>query len=136
LNLTREHKIILGYLNLSRWESLKSSKFWVIGINCLLKRAMLKTHMPYFFLPIIAFFIGMIAVQAGVSGAFLLLPVQISLLGITSPVASATNLAYNIIAIPVAVLRFKKEKRFILPLILAIIAGAGPGVLPPWGAGQ
>jgi len=99
-----------------------------MAINCFLKRNMLRMVMPHFFLPIIAFFIGMITVQAGVSGAFLLLPVQISLLDITSPVASATNLAYNIIAIPVAVLRFKQEKRFILPLILAIIAGAAPGV--------
>ncbi len=83
----------------------------------------------FVFLPFIAFVVGLLTVQAGVSGAFLLLPVQISLLGITSPVASATNLAYNLIAIPVAILRFKQEKRVLLPLILAITSGAIPGVI-------
>ncbi|HDD35470.1 MAG TPA: hypothetical protein ENF30_01580 [Candidatus Desulfofervidus auxilii] len=81
-----------------------------------------------YFLPFIAFFIAILTVQAGVSGAFLLMPIQISLLGIVSPVANATNLAYNIIAIPAGVLRFKKERRFILPLIFSIITAAIPGV--------
>ncbi|MDL1970670.1 MAG: sulfite exporter TauE/SafE family protein [Candidatus Desulfofervidaceae bacterium] len=81
-----------------------------------------------FILPLIAFIIASLTSQAGVSGAFLLLPVQISLLGITSPVASATNLLYNIIAIPSAIYWFRKEKRFILPLVLPIVCGAIPGV--------
>ncbi|MDL1956301.1 MAG: sulfite exporter TauE/SafE family protein, partial [Candidatus Desulfofervidus auxilii] len=46
--------------------------------------------MEYFLLPLIAFIIATLTSQAGVSGAFLLMPVQISLLGITSPIASAT----------------------------------------------
>jgi len=81
----------------------------------------------FFILPIIAFIVAFLTSQAGVSGAFLLLPVQISLLGVTSPIASTTNLAYNIIAIPSGIQRFRKEKRFILPLALSIIAGSIPG---------
>jgi len=69
----------------------------------------------------------MLASQGGVSGAFLLMPVQISLFGVTSPVASATNLAYNVIAIPSGIQRFRKEGRFVLPLALSIIAGSIPG---------
>jgi len=80
-----------------------------------------------FILSLIAFIIATLTSQAGVSGAFLLMPVQISLLGITSPVASATNLAYNIIAIPSGIKRFRKEKRFLAPLALSIIAGSIPG---------
>ena len=80
-----------------------------------------------FILPAIAFFIAMLASPGGVSGAFLLMPVQISLLGVTSPVANATNLAYNIIAIPSGIQRFRKERRFIFPLALSIILGSIPG---------
>ncbi|MPZ66644.1 MAG: TSUP family transporter [Pseudonocardiaceae bacterium] len=46
---------------------------------------------------------------AGMSGAVFLLPVQISLLGVAGPAVSATNLLFNIIATPVAVIRMARR---------------------------
>jgi uncharacterized membrane protein YfcA len=66
--------------------------------------------------------------MGGVSGAFLLLPFQVSVLGFTSPAVSPTNLVYNIVAIPSGVYRYIKEKRMAWPLSLVIIAGTLPGV--------
>ncbi len=66
--------------------------------------------------------------MGGVSGAFLLLPFQVSVLGFTSPAVSPTNLVYNIIAIPSGVYRYIKEKRMAWPLALVIITGTLPGV--------
>ena len=52
--------------------------------------------------PAVAFVIAALVTSAGVSGAFLILPFQMSVLGFTSPAVSATNLLYNIVAIPLA----------------------------------
>jgi len=66
--------------------------------------------------------------MGGVSGAFLLLPFQVSVLGFTSPAVSPTNLVFNIVAIPSGVLRYIREGRMIWPLTLIVIAGTLPGV--------
>jgi hypothetical protein len=66
--------------------------------------------------------------MGGVSGAFLLLPFQISILGFTSPAVSPTNLVYNIVAIPSGVYRYIREGRMAWPLAWVIIAGTLPGV--------
>jgi uncharacterized membrane protein YfcA len=50
--------------------------------------------------PLIAFVISFFCSMGGVSGAFLLLPFQMSVLNFTSPSVSSTNLIYNIVAIP------------------------------------
>lgn len=73
---------------------------------------------------VLSFFTSM----SGLSGAFLLLPFQIEFLHYTAPSVSATNQFYNIIAIPSGVYRYKKEKRFHLPLAILITLGALPGV--------
>ncbi len=78
---------------------------------------------------VIAFLVAFFTSQAGISGAFLLLPIQISLLGITSPMASSTNLAYNLIAIPSGVYRYRKEGRFLPELAVSILAGSIPGIV-------
>lgn len=64
----------------------------------------------------------------GVSGAFFLLPLQISL-GYTNPSVSATNHLFNVIATPGGVWRYYREGR--LPASLARCAAPGslPGVL-------
>ena len=80
------------------------------------------------FLPFIAFVIALFTAQAGVSGAFLLLPFQISVLGFTSPAVSSTNLVYNLVAIPSGVFRYVQEKRMAWPITLVIIIGTLPGV--------
>jgi hypothetical protein len=66
--------------------------------------------------------------MGGVSGAFLLLPFQVSVLGFASPSVSPTNLVYNIVAIPSGVYRYIKEGRMAWPLAWIIIAGTLPGV--------
>lgn len=66
--------------------------------------------------------------MGGVSGAFLLLPFQMSILGYTAPSVSATNQVFNVVAIPSGVYRYIKEGRMLWPLTLAVIAGTLPGV--------
>lgn len=83
----------------------------------------------YWWLPIVVtFVIATFTSMGGVSGAFLLLPFQISVLGFTGPAVSSTNLLYNIVAIPSGVLRYYREKRMVWPLAGVIIAGTLPGV--------
>ncbi|RJQ42809.1 MAG: sulfite exporter TauE/SafE family protein [Nitrospiraceae bacterium] len=66
--------------------------------------------------------------MGGVSGAFLILPFQMSVLKYTSPSVSATNFVYNIVAIPSGVYRYIKEGRMAWPLTWVVIAGTLPGV--------
>jgi hypothetical protein len=79
--------------------------------------------------PITAFVISFFTSMVGISGAFLLLPVQISLMGLTGPAVSATNLVFNLIAIPSGVYRYWREKRILWPLALIVVAGTTPGVI-------
>lgn len=78
--------------------------------------------------PLVAFFVSCLTAPAGVSGAFLLLPFQMSVLHYTSPSVSPTNLVYNIVAIPGGLYRFIKERRMAWPLAWVIMAGTLPGV--------
>jgi hypothetical protein len=78
--------------------------------------------------PLVAFVISFFTSMGGVSGAFLLLPFQMSFLNFTSPSVSSTNFLYNIVAIPSGVYRFIKEGRMAWPLTLVVIAGTLPGV--------
>ena len=61
--------------------------------------------------PVVAFAISFFTSMGGVSGAFLLLPFQVSVLGFSSPAVSATNQLFNIVAIPSGVYRYIKEGR-------------------------
>ena len=84
----------------------------------------------YIFIPpIVAFVVSFFTSMGGVSGAFILLPFQMSVLGYTAPSVSGTNQLFNIIAIPSGVWRFIKEKRMVWPLTWAVIIGTLPGVL-------
>lgn len=78
--------------------------------------------------PLVAFGVSFFASMGGISGAFLLLPFQMSGLGYTNPSVSATNQFYNVVAIPSGVYRYIKEKRMVWPLALAVAAGTLPGV--------
>ena len=78
--------------------------------------------------PLVAFGVSFFASMGGISGAFLLLPFQMSVLGYTNPSVSATNQFYNVVAIPSGVYRYIKEKRMVWPLTLAVAAGTLPGV--------
>jgi uncharacterized membrane protein YfcA len=78
--------------------------------------------------PLVSLAISSFTSMGGVSGAFLLLPFQMSVLGFTSPAVSATNHLYNVVAIPSGVARYVKERRMLWPLTWVVIAGTLPGV--------
>lgn len=80
------------------------------------------------FLLLAAFVISLLTAPAGVSGAFLLLPFQVSVLGFTSPAVSPTNLIYNVVATPGGVYRYLRERRVVWVLALLVALGALPGV--------
>ncbi len=79
--------------------------------------------------PLVAFVISFFTSMGGVSGAFLLLPFQMSVLGFTSPAVSSTNQLYNIVAIPSGVWRYVREGRMVWPLTWVVVVGTLPGVL-------
>lgn len=79
--------------------------------------------------PLIAFVISFFSSMAGITGAFLILPFQMSVLGFTTPSVSATNFLYNVVGTPGGILRYMREGRMVWPLALAITIGTLPGVL-------
>ena len=58
---------------------------------------------------IAAFVVAATTVPAGVSGAVLLLPFQVSILGTPSPAVTPTNLLYNVVATPGALWRYWRQ---------------------------
>ncbi len=83
----------------------------------------------YLFLPpLVMFVISSIVSMGGVSGAFILLPFQMSILGYVSPGVSATNFVYNIVSIPSGVYRHLKEGRLSWALFIVLMAGTVPGI--------
>jgi uncharacterized membrane protein YfcA len=67
--------------------------------------------------------------MGGISGAFLILPFQVSVLGFVTPSVSSTNFLYNVVGTPGGVVRYVREKRMVWPLAVSLISGALPGVL-------
>jgi len=83
----------------------------------------------YVLLPaLVALAVSIFTSMGGVSGAFLLLPYQVSVLNFTSPAVSPTNLVFNIVAIPSGVYRFIREGRMNGPGTSVIIRGQLPGL--------
>lgn len=78
--------------------------------------------------PLVAMVVSFFTSMGGVSGAFLLLPFQVSVLNYTSPSVSGTNFIFNIVAIPSGVYRYLKEGRMAWPLTWVVITGTLPGV--------
>ena len=85
-------------------------------------------EIPFWLPLLVALAISFFTSMAGVSGAFLLLPFQMSVLGFTSPAVSPTNMVFNIIATPGGAYRYMREGRMLWPLAWIIVAGALPGV--------
>lgn len=79
--------------------------------------------------PLVALVVSFFTSMGGVSGAFLLLPFQMSVLGYTAPSVSGTNQLFNIVAIPSGVYRYVREGRMVWPLTWVVIIGTLPGVL-------
>jgi uncharacterized protein len=78
--------------------------------------------------PLIALVVSTCTSMGGVSGAFLLLPYQVSFLNFASPAVSPTNLVFNIVAIPSGVYRFIREGRMNWPVAITTILGTLPGL--------
>ena len=79
--------------------------------------------------PLVAFAVSFFTSMGGISGAFLLLPFQMTFLGYTNTSVSATNQLYNVFSNPGGVFRYYREKRMLWPLSWIVMAGAVPGVV-------
>jgi len=76
-----------------------------------------------------AFVIAVLSTPAGISGAVLLLPFQVSVLGTPSPSVTPTNLLYNVVSTPGALYRYWRQGQTGGRLALVLIAGTLPGVV-------
>ncbi len=84
---------------------------------------------PIWLPPLVTLVLSFFTSMAGVSGAFLLLPFQMSVLGFVSPGVSPTNMVYNVTGIPGGAYSYLKEGRLVWPLTVAVVIGTVPGVL-------
>jgi hypothetical protein len=75
------------------------------------------------------FLVGVLFTPAGISGAFLLVPFQTSLLGATTVSVTPTNLLYNTVATPAGILAYWRRGALDWRLATLITAGSLPGVL-------
>lgn len=73
--------------------------------------------------------VAVVTTPVGVSGAVFLLPVQFDLLGVPSPAVTPTNLLYNVVATPGALLRHHRTGALGGPLARRLVAGTLPGVV-------
>jgi hypothetical protein len=78
---------------------------------------------------LVALAVSIVSTPAGISGAFLLLPFQMTVLGFATPAVSATNLIYNVVATPGGIYRYYRERRLAWPLACVVILGGLPGVV-------
>jgi uncharacterized membrane protein YfcA len=76
-----------------------------------------------------AYVIAVVSTPAGISGAVLLLPFQVSVLGTPSPAVTPTNLLYNIVATPGGLYRYWRQGQTGGILARVLIAGTLPGVI-------
>jgi uncharacterized membrane protein YfcA len=77
----------------------------------------------------VAFCLAVLTTPVGVSGAVFLVPFQISVMHTPNPAVTPTNLLYNLIAIPGALLRFHRERRLTGSLTRLLVLGTLPGVV-------
>jgi hypothetical protein len=76
-----------------------------------------------------SFVIATVATPTGVSGAVLLLPFQVGVLGTPSPGVTPTNLLYNVVATPGAIYRYWRQGQTGGQLTRLLVAGNLPGVV-------
>jgi len=77
----------------------------------------------------VAFCLATLTTPVGVSGAVFLVPFQVSVLHTPSPAVTPTNLLYNLVAVPGALLRFHGEGRLGGRLTRLLVLGTLPGVV-------
>jgi hypothetical protein len=76
-----------------------------------------------------SFIVATVASPAGVSGAVLLLPFQVGVLGTPSPSVTPTNLLYNVVATPGALYRYWRQGQTGGQLTRLLVLGTLPGVI-------
>ena len=77
----------------------------------------------------IALAVSITTAPVGVSGAVFMVPAQLSLLGTASQAVTATNLLYNLIAIPGALLRYRSQAALWNRLARIMLIGTVPGMV-------
>jgi uncharacterized membrane protein YfcA len=82
------------------------------------------------------FFAGLVlatvTTPVGVSGAVFLLPIQLTLLGVPSPAVTPTNLLFNVVSVPGALVRYGRDavkgvgltRRLVTATVPAVVVGA------------
>jgi uncharacterized membrane protein YfcA len=70
-----------------------------------------------------------VATPVGVSGAVFLLPVQLSVFEVPSPAVTPTNLLFNLVAVPGALVRYGRRGQFGGSLMRLLVLGSVPGVV-------
>jgi uncharacterized membrane protein YfcA len=78
---------------------------------------------------LVGFGIALLTTPAGVSGAFLLLPFQFSVLDFTAPGVTPTNLLYNVISTPGSIVSYRQLGAVDGELVRRIAMGAAPAVV-------
>ena len=73
--------------------------------------------------------IATLTAPVGVSGAVFLMPVQLSMLHVPNPAVTPTNLLYNVIAGPGALIKYRRDGLLTGPLTRLLLAGTVPGVV-------
>ncbi len=76
-----------------------------------------------------ALLIATLTSPVGVSGAVFLLPVQLGVLHVPNPAVTPTNLLYNVVAGPGALLRYRRAGQLTGPLTRRLLIGTLPGVV-------
>jgi uncharacterized membrane protein YfcA len=76
-----------------------------------------------------ALVVATLTAPVGVSGAVFLVPVQLSVLGTANPAVTPTNLLYNLVAIPGALLRYGRQGALASRLTRVLVMGTLPGVI-------
>jgi uncharacterized membrane protein YfcA len=73
--------------------------------------------------------VATVTTPVGVSGAVFLLPVQLSVFHVPSPAVTPTNLLYNVVAVPGALARYRRDGHLRSRLTGLLLAGTIPGVV-------
>ncbi|WP_328478544.1 sulfite exporter TauE/SafE family protein [Streptomyces sp. NBC_00377] len=73
--------------------------------------------------------IAVMTAPVGVSGAVFLLPAQLSIFAVPNPAVTPTNLLYNLVAGPGALLRYRRDGALGGPLARRLMLGTLPGVM-------
>jgi len=79
--------------------------------------------------PLVGLALTTLCSLGGLSGAFALLPFQVSVLGFTGPAVTGTNHLFNVLASPAGIYGYLRERRMLWPLALLIMTGTVPGVV-------